>query len=156
MACHFLHAYTPSSRYAIQQARPPKDPQQDITDVTVTQAGGVTTLQFTRKRVTGDTNDLALDSPFYLLFAWNGPVTGVEVIGYHGAATRAVSFETVTIPTAQQCTSEYTLTSHTDQGIPYVLVCFKVLACPVSYNYKSLLPLNSYHYWAQWKWLVHT
>ena len=105
IVCHFLHAYTPSSRYATAYAQPPKDPQQDITDVTVTQAGGVTTLQFTRKRVTGDTNDLALDSPFYLLFAWNGPVSGVEVIGYHGA-TRAVSPQLVTLPTSQQCQRE--------------------------------------------------
>ena len=73
--------------------------------MTVTQAGGVTTLQFTRKRVTGDTNDLALDSPFYLLFAWNGPVSGVEMIGYHGA-TRAVSPQLVTLPTSQQCQRE--------------------------------------------------
>ena len=100
MVCHFLHAYTPSSRYATTYAQPSKDAQQDITDVTVTQAGGVTTLRFTRKRVTGDTNDLALDSPFHFLFAWNGVVTGVEMIGYHGAATRIAS-DLFTFPTGE-------------------------------------------------------
>lgn len=88
---------------------PGKDTQQDINAVAVTHGGGVTTLQFTRQRVTGDNQDLPLDSPFYLLFAWNGPISGVEMIGYHGT-TRAVSNDLVTLPTAQQCPGEQTLT----------------------------------------------
>ena len=93
---------TLSSRYATTYAQPRKDVQQNITNVSVTQASGVTTLQFTRLRVTGDSVDLPLDSPFYLLFAWNGPIFGIEMIGYHGS-TRAVSTDTITLPTAQQC-----------------------------------------------------
>ena len=94
------------SRYATARSSPPKDAQQDIKDVSVTQANGVTTLQFTRLRVTGDNQDLPLDSPFFLLFAWNGPVRGVEMIGYHGFTTRAASSDMITLPTAQQCPGE--------------------------------------------------
>ena len=91
------------SRYATMYGRPPNDAQQDIKDMTVTQANGVTILQFTRLRVTGDSQDLPLDSPFFLLFAWNGPISGVCMYGYHGGTTREASSEMVTLPTAQQC-----------------------------------------------------
>ena len=93
-------------RYATTYAQPVKDAQQDIKDVSVTHADGVTTLQFTRQRVTGDSQDLPLDSPFYFLFAWNGPISGVEMIGYHGFTTRAASTDLVTLPTAQECPGE--------------------------------------------------
>ena len=86
-------------------AQPPNDTQQDIKDVSVTQANGVTTLQFTRLRVTGDSQDLPLDSPFFLLFAWNGPISGVCMFGYH-RNTRAASSDMITLPTAQQCPGE--------------------------------------------------
>ena len=97
---------TLSSRYATSRSRPAKDTQQDIKNVSVTHANGVTTLQFTRLRVTGDSQDLPLDSPFYFLFAWNGPISGVEMIGYHGFTTRAASSDLTTLPTAQQCPGE--------------------------------------------------
>ena len=97
---------TLSSRYATAHSRPSKDAQQDIKDVSVTEANGVTTLQFTRLRVTGDSQDLPLDSPFFLLFAWNGLISGIEMIGYHGFTTRAASSEMITLPTAQQCPGE--------------------------------------------------
>ena len=100
---------TLSSRYATAHSIPGKDAQQDISDVAVTHAGGVTTLQFTRQRVTGDNQDLPLDSPFHLLFAWDGQISGVEVISYHGP-TRAASNDLITLPTAQQCPSERTRT----------------------------------------------
>ncbi len=93
------------SRYATMYAQPPNDTQQDIKDVSVTQANGVTTLQFTRLRVTGDSQDLPLDSPFFLLFAWNGPISGVCMFGYH-RNTRAASSDMITLPTAQQCPGE--------------------------------------------------
>ena len=91
------------SRYATMYGRPPNDAQQDIKDMIVTQANGVTILQFTRLRVTGDSQDLPLDSPFFLLFAWNGPISGVCMYGYHGGTTRAASSDMITLPTAQQC-----------------------------------------------------
>ena len=86
-------------------AQPPNDAQQDIKNMSVTQANGVTTLQFTRLRVTGDSQDLPLDNPFFLLFAWNGPISGVCRFGYH-RNTRAASSDMTTLPTAQQCPGE--------------------------------------------------
>ena len=94
---------TLSSRYATARSSPPNDAQQDIKDVIVTQSNNVTILHFTRLRVTGDSQDLPLDSPFFLLFAWNGPISGICMFGYHGGTTRAASSDMITLPTAQQC-----------------------------------------------------
>ena len=97
---------TLSSRYARARSQPPNDAQQDIKNVSVTQANGATILQFTRLRVTGDSQDLPLDSPFFLLFAWNGPISGICTYGYHGFTTRVASSNMTTLPTAQQCPGE--------------------------------------------------
>lgn len=79
----------------------------NIKDVSVTHhTHGLTTLQFIRLWVIEDNQNLSLDIPFYLLFAWNGPISDVETIGYHGFTTCEASTDLITLPTAQHCPGE--------------------------------------------------
>ena len=61
------------------------DFRQDITATSVTLLEGVTTVIFTRLIDTGDSNDIALNQPRYLLWAFGGTVEFGDVnnINYH-------------------------------------------------------------------------
>ena len=87
-------------RYASAQSRPPVDSQQDLTESSAVHENGVTTVRFSRKVVTSDSDDdLALNQDLYWLFAYGGTFSGSdpEAIGYHGS-NRVVSGGTISLP----------------------------------------------------------
>ena len=61
-------------RYAAVLGEPVIDASQDISDVTATHDNGITTITFTRPRVSTDNRDLSLDQCVYFLYAWGGPI----------------------------------------------------------------------------------
>ena len=52
------------------------DASQDITDLSAWRANGLTHIEFTRPRVTPESNDedISLDQPVFFLHAWGGTV----------------------------------------------------------------------------------
>nr|WNS50068.1 DOMON domain-containing protein [Halisarca dujardinii] len=72
--------------FANALAQPPVDSQQDITDFSATHEGGMTTVTFSRKLVTGDSDDdLPVTKSLYWLWAYGGSFSGSDPtsIGYH-------------------------------------------------------------------------
>ena len=61
-------------RYATIRAEPAIDASQNISDVTATHDNGITTITFTRPRVSTDNRDLSLDQCVYFLYAWGGSI----------------------------------------------------------------------------------
>ena len=91
-------------RFASSQSQPSIDASQDITDASVVHQSGVTTVTFTRQRVTSDTNDVDLDQCVYFLFAWGGSVTygNPHSIAYHGTNRGALS-PMICLPSSSEC-----------------------------------------------------
>ena len=90
-------------RYASGRFEPPVDPSQDITDAVASFENGVTTINFTRPRNSGDPNDLSLDQCRYLLYAY-GPTASVvnATLSYHGS-DRGTLTERFFVPSAEDC-----------------------------------------------------
>ena len=66
---------------------------------------GITTVQFSRNKVTGDVNrDLSLSVCRFLLFAWSGDVNiNTGVIQYHGFQNRAFTDTLICFPSPSIC-----------------------------------------------------
>ena len=66
---------------------------------------GITTVQFSRNKVTGDVNrDLSLSVCRFLLFAWSGDVNiNTGVIQYHGIQNRAFTDTLICFPSPSIC-----------------------------------------------------
>ena len=95
-----LHLYC---RFAVGRFQPATDASQDITNTAASHANGVTTMQFTRPRISSDTNDISLDVCRFLLYAWSGSANTVtQAIGYH-FANRGATAERVCFPSATDC-----------------------------------------------------
>ena len=87
-------------RYASGQSRSPVDDQEDLTESSAVHENGVTTVRFSRKVVTSDSDDdLALNQDLYWLFEYGGTFSGSdpESIGYNGT-NRVVSGGTISLP----------------------------------------------------------
>lgn len=92
--------------FAVVRATPPSDASQDVTDLVATASNGMTTMQFTRLRDSGDSSDISLSNCRYLLFAWGGSVvldSQFSAFGYHGINNRYISPERVCFPSARTC-----------------------------------------------------
>ena len=90
-------------RFAAGRFPPETDASQDITNTAASHTTGVTTIQFTRPRVSSDTNDISLDVCRFLLYAWSGSANTVtQAIGYH-FANRGATGERVCFPSATDC-----------------------------------------------------
>jgi hypothetical protein len=86
--------------YADARRRPPVDFQEDISSFSASHDNGETTVRFSRKVVTSDSDrDLPLNEDLYWLFAYGGIFSGSDPtsIGYHGSM-RAVSSKTIRLP----------------------------------------------------------
>ena len=90
-------------RFAAGRFPPAADASQDITNTAASHENGVTTIQFTRPRISSDTNDVSLDVCRFLLYAWSGSANTVtQAIGYH-FANRGATAERVCFPSATEC-----------------------------------------------------
>ena len=94
-------------RFASSRSTPPADSSQDITSAFAFHENGVTTVTFTRERVTGDSNDVRLDQCVYFLYAWGGAFdVNTQVIEYHGSS-REASRDVICLPSSIICTREW-------------------------------------------------
>ena len=65
--------YSQLCRYAEDQLEPSQDPVQNVDRAFASFVDGITIVQFSRNKITGDSNkDLTLNVCRFLLFAWNG------------------------------------------------------------------------------------
>ena len=95
-------------RFASARSRPPADDSQDITDASAVHENGVTTVIFSRERVTNDANDVSLDQCVYFLYAWGGTFdVNTQMIEPHGYGNREPSGTTVCLPSSSDCPSEW-------------------------------------------------
>jgi hypothetical protein len=62
--------------FATAYACPPVDTQEDISNYSASHANGVTTVRFSRRLSTGDTQDYDLTEDLYWLFAYGGTFSG--------------------------------------------------------------------------------
>jgi len=90
-------------RFATARNEPPVDPNQDITDTVASFQNGFTTINFTRPRNSGDTNDISLDQCRFLLYAYGGSVSvATRMITYH-QNNRGILTQMFCLPSANDC-----------------------------------------------------
>ena len=94
-------SYIPTyCRYADGDMRSPVDSQEDISDFSASHDNGETTVRFSRKVVTSDSDrDLPLNEDLYWQFVYGGTFSGSDPtsIDYQGSS-RAVSSKTIRLP----------------------------------------------------------
>ena len=78
---------------------------QNVDNVSALFVEGVTTVQFSRDKITGDSDrDLSLSVCRFLLFAWSGNANiDTRVIQYHGVQNRTFSDTLICFPTSSLC-----------------------------------------------------
>ena len=78
---------------------------QNVDNTFASFVNGITTVQFSRNKVTGDVNrDLSLSVCRFLLFAWSGDVNiNTGVIQYHGIQNRASTDTLICFPSPSIC-----------------------------------------------------
>ena len=100
-------------RFATGYFEPPVDPNQDITDAVASLQNGVTTINFTRPRNSGDSNDISLDQCRFLLYAYGSSASvAAGTITYHGN-NRGTLTERFCPPSAEDCPAPTTPTTPT-------------------------------------------
>ena len=115
-------------RFASAQSRPPADASQDITSTAAVVENGVTTVFFTRQRVTNDSNDVSLDQCVYFLYAWGGTADfNTQVIGYHGD-NRESSDTMICLPSPSVCPGEWNADQNDvdELGLEHVLCVLSI------------------------------
>ena len=85
--------------WAVARAAPATDAFQDVTLHTATEAGGQTIVEFSRPIDTGDVDDLSLDTPRFLLWAFHA--TNDSFITRH--SNRGFTSDTVDVSAAAAC-----------------------------------------------------
>jgi len=91
------------SRFATIRSQPPVDLSQDIADAVASFQNGFTTINFTRPRNPGDTNDISLDQCRFLLYAYGSPaIVATSTIVYH-LSNRGILTESFCLPSANDC-----------------------------------------------------
>ena len=78
---------------------------QNVDNPSASFVDGVTAIQFSRDKVTGDSeDDLSLSVCRYLLYAWSGNVNiETGVIQFHGSQNQTVSETLLCFPTPSLC-----------------------------------------------------
>ena len=102
-----IHTYNISLRYiGNYRSSPPADESQDLTFASALHENGVTSVIFSRERVTNDSNDVPLDQCVYFLYAWGGTVdVNTQVIQQH--MYREASRDMICLPSSIDCPSEW-------------------------------------------------
>ena len=116
-----------SYRYATDRAQPPRDVIQNVNDGSASFVDGITTVEFSRDKVTGDSeDDLSLNVCRYLLYAWSGDANiNTGVIQFHGTQNQGVSDTLLCFPSSSLCPERcMKLISHQYQIIIIFLLCF--------------------------------
>ena len=92
-------------RYAKNRIEPPQDSVQNIDSTSASFVDGVTTVQFSRDKITNDSDkDLSLSMCHFLLFAWSGNANiSSGVIQFHGSQNQAISDTLVCFPSPSLC-----------------------------------------------------
>lgn len=92
-------------RYAVARAQPLQDTIQNIDDASASFIDGNTIVEFSREKVTNDTDqDITIDVCRYVLFAWGDSVNfGTQEIQYHGTNRRNVSETLICFPSEILC-----------------------------------------------------
>ena len=90
-----------SCRFASAQFRPALDADNQVSDVRVSQSGGITTYSFTLPCMSSDSQDIPLNGSHYLLFATGRLFDGN--LAYHGGLSRAVTSNKVPINCGTYC-----------------------------------------------------
>ena len=94
-----------SYRYAADRAQPPRDAIQNINSGSASFVNGITTVEFSRNKVTNDSeDDLSLNVCRYLLYAWSGDANiNTGVIQFHGTQNQGVSETLLCFPSSSLC-----------------------------------------------------
>ena len=86
---------------------PLRDSEQNVEDASVLFNNGVTTVRFSRQKITGDDDDFSLDVCRYFIFAWGDviDITSGEIVGQGFASDidirqRFVSDELICLPSS--------------------------------------------------------
>ena len=84
---------------------PPRDPIQNVDNFSASFMEGVTIVQFSRDKITGDSDrDLTLSVCRFLLYAWSGNADiDTGVIQYHGNQNRISSDTLICFPSSSLC-----------------------------------------------------
>ena len=87
-------------RYADARSRPSVDSQEDLTNAAAVHDNGVTTISFSRKVVTGDSDgDFDLNQDLYWFFAYGAfSSPNSSSILYHGGNRGLISTDTISLP----------------------------------------------------------
>jgi len=84
---------------------PPRDSVQNVDNTFASFVNGITTVQFSRNKITGDVDgDLSLSVCRFLLFAWGGDANiNTGVIQYHGIQNQASTDTLICFPSPSVC-----------------------------------------------------
>lgn len=88
-------------RNSIGEGKIIRDSEQNVEDTSVQFNNNITTVRFSRPKITGDENDFSLDVCRYFVFAW-GDVIDINTgeIDSPGMAQRFISEELICLPTS--------------------------------------------------------
>ena len=105
IVCHkYITVYY---RYAFTRditVQPPRDPIQNVDNTFASFEDGITTVRFSRQKITGDINDTSLNDCVFFLYAWGGAVNfNTGEISYHGAFRRFISESLMCLPSSSFC-----------------------------------------------------
>ena len=119
------------SRFATIRSQPSVDPSQDIADTVASFQNGFTTINFTRPRNSGDTNDISLDQCRFLLYAYgSSAIVATSTIVYH-QNNRGLLTERFCLPSAKDCPAPTT-------------------AVPGVWKLQYITSVAKLHGWLQW------
>ena len=91
----------------MDRLQPTRDPIQNVDDISASFENGVTTVSFTRDKITNDpTRDIRINRCVYFLYAWSGDANiNTGVIQYHGTIHRNVSRTLICLPSGSFCSA---------------------------------------------------
>ena len=79
------------------------DSENNLMNSSVTRTGSEVTIFFSRKRVTGDRSDIALNSSVFFLYAWGGRVANFSEKIFSRHTSRSISENRIDLPSAVDC-----------------------------------------------------
>jgi len=89
----------------VQRIQPLRDAIQNVYNTSASFDSGITTVTFTRDKITNDpSQDIQINRCLFFLFAWGGNANiNTGVIQNHGSQNRQVSDSLICLPSASFC-----------------------------------------------------